>query len=116
MSFLLAARFFPDSYNTRKYKPMVAEELRIGSISDPTKLINALVKNFGLERALKSGIVRQNIRGLYLFFYTPCLIFPYTDINPNRSLGPECVLHLKLPRRFPESEESLSLFPVPDKS
>lgn len=70
-------------YKKRKYKPMVAEELRIGSISDPTKLINALVKNFGLERALKSGIVRQNIRGLYLFFYTPCLIFPYTDINGN---------------------------------
>ena len=39
-----------------------------------------------------------------------------TYLNPNRSLGPECVLHLKLPRRFPESEESLSLFPVPDKS
>ena len=70
-------------YNQRKYKPMVAEKLRIGSISDSTKLINALVKNFGLERALKSGIVCQNIRGLYLFFRTPCLIFPYTDIDGN---------------------------------
>lgn len=68
-------------FQKRKYKPMVAEKLRIGSISDSKKLISTLVKNFGLERTLKSGIVRQNIRGLYLFFYTPCLIFPYTDIN-----------------------------------
>lgn len=70
-------------YNQRKYKPMVVENLKIGSISDSTKLINALVKNFGLERALKSGIVRQNMRGLYLFFCTPCLIFPYFDISGN---------------------------------
>lgn len=70
-------------FNQRKYKPTVVENLRIGSISYSEKLINALVKTFGLERALKSGVVRQNAQGLFLFFRTPCLIFPYTDIDGN---------------------------------
>ena len=70
-------------FNQRKYNPKVVENLRIGSISYSEKLINALDKKFGLERALKSGIVRQNIRGLYLFFRTPCLIYPYTDVDGN---------------------------------
>lgn len=68
-------------FNQRRYKPSVVENLRIGSISDSVKLINALVRAFGLERALKSGIVRQNSQGLFLFFRTPCLIFPYTNID-----------------------------------
>lgn len=70
-------------YNKRKYKPLIVEYLRIGSITNSEKLVNALVNTFGLERALKSGIVRQNLRGLYLFFRTPCLIFPYTDLDGN---------------------------------
>lgn len=70
-------------FNKRKYKPWVVENLRIGSISDSAKLINVLVNTFGLDRALKSGIVRRNSRGLYLFFRTPCLLFPYTDFEGN---------------------------------
>lgn len=67
----------------RKYKPEIVEELKIGSISYPVKLVNALVKTFGRDRALKSGIVKQYHSELYLFFQTPCLIFPYTDEEGN---------------------------------
>ena len=67
----------------RKYSEDVVNSLRIGSISDSARLVNALVEVFGKERALASGIVRQNSRGLYLFFRTPCLLFPYTDIDGN---------------------------------
>ena len=70
-------------YNQRKYKPEVVETLKIGSISEPRKLITALVNIFGLERSLKSKIVCRNQSNLYLFFRTPCLIFPYTDVDGN---------------------------------
>lgn len=70
-------------FETRKYKPEVVEQLRIGSISDASRLVQALINTFGQERALASGIVRKNSRGLYLFYCTPCLIFPYTDIDGN---------------------------------
>lgn len=67
----------------RKYKPEIVEELKIGSISYPVKLVNALVKTFGRDRVLKSGIVKQYHSELNLFFQTPCLIFPYTDEEGN---------------------------------
>lgn len=70
-------------FETRKYKPEVVEQLHIGSISDADRLVRALISVFGIERSLASGIVRKNSRGLYLFYYTPCLIFPYTDIDGN---------------------------------
>lgn len=70
-------------FETRKYKPEVVEQLRIGSISDASRLVQALINTFGQERALASGIVRKNSRGLYLFYCTPCLIFPYTDKDGN---------------------------------
>lgn len=70
-------------YNQRKYKPEIVDTLKIGSITNPKKLVEAIVNRFGLERSFKSGIVCQNNYGLYLFFRTPCLIFPYTDIDGN---------------------------------
>lgn len=70
-------------FETRRYKPEVVEQLRVGSISDANRLVQALINKFGQERALASGIVRKNSNGLYLFYCTPCLIFPYTDINGN---------------------------------
>lgn len=70
-------------YNRRKYKPEIVDALKIGSITDSKKLVEAIVNRFGLERALKSGIVCQNTYGQYLFFRTPCLIFPYTDVDGN---------------------------------
>lgn len=70
-------------FETRRYKPEVVEHLRIGSISDANRLVQVLINTFGQERALASGIVRKNSRGLYLFYCTPCLIFPYTDKNGN---------------------------------
>ncbi len=68
-------------FKQRKYNENVVNSLCIGSISDSARLVNALVNVFGKERTLASGIIRQNSKGLYLFFYTPCLMFPYTDID-----------------------------------
>lgn len=70
-------------YVERKYSPHVVKNLKIGSISNSDRLVNKLVTVFGRERALASGIVRENSRGLYLFFYTPCLVFPYLDAQGN---------------------------------
>lgn len=88
-------------FNQRKYKTDVIESLRIGSISDAQKLVSAIVNEFGLERALESGIVCRSKYGLYLFFRTPCLIFPYADIDGNvvniqtRYLGNEKALRFQ---------------------
>lgn len=70
-------------FNQRKYKAEIVDALRIGSITESKKLVEAIVRIYGMERALNSGIVCQNNYGLYLFFRTPCLIFPYTDIDGN---------------------------------
>ena len=70
-------------FKQRKYSPEVVKDLNIGSISDASRLVEALINHFGEERVLKTGIVRLNSQGFYLFFCTPCLIFPYTDIEGN---------------------------------
>lgn len=68
-------------FDERKYKEEVVRQLRIGSVTYPDKLVNALVNRFGVERCINSGIVKRGQYGLYLHFYTPCLLFPYKDLN-----------------------------------
>ena len=68
-------------FEERKYKPEVVEELHIGSITDGKKLCDLLIQEFGEERCLKSGVVKDGKYGKYLFFKTPCLIIPYYDID-----------------------------------
>lgn len=57
----------------------VVQSLNIGSITFPKKAITALVSQFGEERCVKSSVVRKGEYGLYLHFYTPCLLFPYYE-------------------------------------
>ena len=66
-------------FQERRLKEDVVQKLRIGSVIDSKILIDTLVKIFGLERCLKTGLVRQGDYGLYFYFYTPCLLFPYYD-------------------------------------
>lgn len=68
-------------YEERKYSEEIVRELGIGSVTYPDRLVNALVNRFGEERSIKSGLVKRGQYGLYLHFYTPCLLFPYKNME-----------------------------------
>lgn len=57
----------------------VVQKLQVGSVINPKALIDSLVMRFGQEKCLKTGLIRQSDYGLYFYFYTPCLLFPYYD-------------------------------------
>ncbi len=63
----------------RHLKEDVVQKLRIGSIFNPATVIDNLIKIFGEEICLKTGLIRRGDYGLYFYFYTPCLLFPYYD-------------------------------------
>lgn len=66
-------------FEERLFKEEVVRELRIGSVSFPQKVVSALLLCFGEERCLRSGLVRRGNNGLFFYFYTPCLLFPYYE-------------------------------------
>ena len=68
-------------FEERKYSEEVVRSLGIGSVTYPKVLVSALVDRFGEERCLKSGLVNRGKYGLYLYFYAPCLLFPYKDMD-----------------------------------
>ena len=57
----------------------IVQKLRIGSIVYSNIIKDSLVNLFGEEMCLKTGLVRRGDYGLYFYFYTPCLLFPYYD-------------------------------------
>lgn len=68
-------------FEDRHFKKEVIDNLNIGSISCPTRLVGIMLELFGEERCLKSKVLRKSKYGLYCFFYTPCLLFPYYGQN-----------------------------------
>lgn len=64
-------------FEERHFKEEVIRKLSVGSLSYPKRFVCTMLKQFGKERCLRSKIVRQGKYGLYSFFYTPCLLFPY---------------------------------------
>lgn len=68
-------------FEERRYSEEVVRNLDIGSVTYPNLLVNALVNCFGEERSIKSGLVKRGKYGLYLYFYAPCLLFPYKDMD-----------------------------------
>lgn len=66
-------------FNERYYNEEVIKQLKIKSVNYPKRVIDALIAHFGRERCLNSGIVRLGKNGLYFYFFTPCLLFPYYD-------------------------------------
>ncbi len=66
-------------FEKRHFKPEVIQDLNIKSVSDSKQVLNKLVTLFGTDRCLKSGLIRNGEYGLYFYFYTPCLLFPYYE-------------------------------------
>lgn len=66
-------------FDERKYDRKVVQSLNIISIDKADKLIAQLLKRFGQEELVKSGIFTLSNSKLYLRFFTPCLVYPYYD-------------------------------------
>ena len=56
-------------------------KLRIGSVVNSLNIVEALVNKFGEDVCLRTGLIRRNNNGLYFYFCTPCLLFPYYDLD-----------------------------------
>ena len=69
--------------NERKYNPNVVKELNIKSITFEDRFCKKLIKTFGKERCIKSGILRWNpsLGRCESIYETPCLLFPFYDEN-----------------------------------
>lgn len=57
----------------------VVLKLRIGSVVNSLDMVETIVKKFGEEVCLRTGLIRRNNYGMYFYFCTPCLLFPYYD-------------------------------------
>lgn len=68
-------------YGQRHIDSSVIETLRITSIEDPYPIVEAASREFGCDALLNSGIFTLSRGKLYLKLFTPCLLFPYFDIN-----------------------------------
>ena len=66
-------------FEERHFKKDVILSLNIKSVTDSKKVKESLITVFGEERCVKSGIVRKGKYGVYFYFYTPCLLFPYYE-------------------------------------
>lgn len=66
-------------FGERRFKEDIIQSLNIKSVTDSKKVVRELISRFGEERCVRSGLVRRGEYGLYLYFYTPCLLFPYYE-------------------------------------
>ena len=66
-------------FTERKFKKDIIRGLKIKSVSFPQKAMDSLLANFEEERCLRAGLIRRSGHGLYFYFYTPCLLFPYYE-------------------------------------
>ena len=102
-------------YVERHFEEAVVKELNIKSVTYPKRVAYALVEQFGEERCLRSGLVKRGNYGLYFYFYTPCLLFPYYEQNgrlaviQSRYLGD----NEKAPRFQFQSSQKTRLFNLP---
>lgn len=67
----------------RKLTPSVINQLQIGSVSEPEKLIQALTSEFEVNDLIDSEIIKETNTKYYLRAFTPCILFPYCDIEGN---------------------------------
>ncbi len=66
-------------FDERRFKKEVIQDLNIKSVTDSNKVKEYLISTFGEDRCIKSGVVRGGKYGLYFYFHTPCLLFPYYE-------------------------------------
>ena len=70
-------------YMKRCLNQNVIQNLQIGSVSDPERLVQKLLIQFSEHDLKEAGIIKTNFGRHYLRIYTPCILFPYYDINKN---------------------------------
>lgn len=66
-------------FEQRHFKDAIIKQLNIKSITYPKQVVTKLISQFGEKRCLKSGLLRKGEYGLYFYFFTPCLLFPYYE-------------------------------------
>lgn len=66
-------------YETRKLKPDIVQQFNIVSIDKPKKLVYEIKKVFSAADLEESGLFTKD--KLYFRLITPCLFFPYYDID-----------------------------------
>lgn len=99
----------------RKLSREVIDRLGISAIANSAQLTKKLLAKFNHKRLLESGLVTETKYGFYLKLWSPCLLFPYKDINGNligiqsRYLG----LNVKAPRFQFLSNSKSHLFNLP---
>lgn len=70
-------------FSERKLDLDVIQQLHIVSIDKPWDIIRKMKENFSEEILKASGLVSINGEKCYLRLFTPCLIFPYYDVEGN---------------------------------
>lgn len=68
-------------FEQRHLSPEVIGRLGIVGISDVSSVIKYLTSRYPESRLIESGIIKETKGKLYIRFWTPCLIFPYRDID-----------------------------------
>lgn len=74
----IARRFL---FDERKLKQDVIEKLNISSIDRPNEIVNKLSSQFDEATLMHSGLVSKANGKFHLRLFTPCLLFPYYDIE-----------------------------------
>lgn len=59
----------------------VVKELHIGSIISPERLIQKLTEQFSDIELIDTGIIKMNAGKRFLRVFTPCVLFPYYDVD-----------------------------------
>lgn len=70
-------------FEDRKLDPKVIHDLHITSLESERQGIDILRSKFSDEEILKSGFAHNTKYGIRLRYQSPCLLFPYSDIEGN---------------------------------
>lgn len=70
-------------FGKRFFNKKVIEDLNIISIDNSSILVDKLLKHFDSNKLQNSGFITNTNGQLYLRFFTPCLLFPYYDVEGN---------------------------------
>lgn len=74
----LAKKFL---FEERKYTEKAVAKVHVGSITDSRKFMEVLIRRFTEERCIKAGVLVKGKYGVYPVFKTPCLLFPFYDVD-----------------------------------
>lgn len=74
----LAKKFL---FKERKYTEEAVVKAHVGSITDSGKFTEVLTRKFTAERCIKAGVLVKGRIGVYPVFRTPCLLFPFYDVD-----------------------------------